>query len=220
MKNSLVNLTLAQDWIIGTLLVILILLVVVKLMYQDRLLSLITLIFSKSYLVRYGKDSNLIFNGFNGLLLIISTLTIGLFLYLVGYFYRPSIMAESGLNLFIKLALITPFYLLLRFVLGWLLATLFEVKTQQLQVVFSKMSYLFCAVISILPFLLLTFLLKNHNFFVFKITILVFGGLLVVRYLNIMIYNKNALDNQWSNFFLYLCALEIAPILLFLKTIW
>ncbi|GAB1308346.1 DUF4271 domain-containing protein [Urechidicola sp. KH5] len=210
---------LAPDWVVAVFIAILILLVIVKLLFQERLIGLMLLPFSRSYMMKFSKESSMLFNGFNALTFLIASLIFGLILHAAAVFYLPELEDLGSLLLFFEFCLVLPVYLFLRFTLGVLLAMLFDVKTQQMFLAFVKTSYLFASLLAMAPFLLLTYLLRNNNIIVFNLLVLLFGGLLIVRYVNVVNYNKNALDNQWSNFFLYLCALEIAPILLFLKTI-
>ncbi len=213
------NLLLNEDWITLVFLVIFLLLVVAKLIYKERLFELLILFFSKKYFLKYSKESPLIFNGFNTLLFTVLTIILSLFLLVFIVEYKPELIQNQSIYLFIKINFGVALFFFFRFFLGYVLGVLFDVKQEQLLLSFSKISYLFNNVLFILPFLLFTFFIKKHNFLVFQFTLFLFSTLLIIRYIFIFRTNKSLLHKHWSNFFLYLCALEIAPLLLILKIV-
>lgn len=213
------NLLLNNDWITLVFLIIFLLLVVAKLIYKERLFELFTLFFSKKYFLKYSKETPLIFNGFNALLFVMLNIILSLIILVFTLQYKPELIENQGFYFFLKINIGVTLFFFFRFLLGFLLGLLFSVKQQQLSLSFAKISYLFNSMLFILPFLLFTFFIKKHNFLVFQFTILLFTTLLIIRYIFVFRTNKNLLYKQWSNFFLYLCALEIAPLLLILKIV-
>jgi len=213
------NLLLNNDWITIVFLAIFLLLVVVKLLYKERLFELATLFFSKRYFLKYGKEIPLIFNGFNSLLFLILNLVLSLMILVFAIEYKSELIGNQSLLFFLKINIGVALFFFFRFLVGFLLGLLFDIKQHQLMLSFAKMSYLFNTVLIIVPFLLFTFFIKKHNFLVFQFTLLLFSTLLIIRYIFVFRTNKSSLHNRWSNFFLYLCALEIAPLLLILKIV-
>ena len=213
------NLLLNNDWITFVFLTVFLPLVVVKLIYKERLFKLATLFFSKKYFLKYGKESPLIFSGFNTFLFVTLNIVLSLMILVFVIEYKPELIENQSLYFFLKINIGVAMFFFFRFLLGFLLGFLFDVKQQQMILSFTKMSYLFNSMLFILPFLLFTFFIKKHNFLVFQFTMLLFATLLIVRYIFVFRTNKSLLHNKWSNFFLYLCALEIAPILLLLKIV-
>ena len=213
------NLLLNNDWITFVFLFIFLLLVVTKLIYKERLFELATLFFSKKYFLKYGKETPLIFNGFNLLLFLILNIVFSLIVLVFAIEYKPELIGNQSILFFAKMNIGVTLFFFFRFVIGFLLGLLFDIKQHQLMLSFAKMSYLFNTVLFILPFLLFTFFIKKHNFLVFQFTLLLFSTLLIIRYVFVFRTNKSTLHNRWFNFFLYLCALEIAPILLILKIV-
>ena len=102
MNNYFLILSLKNDWITFIFLLIFILLVLVKLIYKERLFLLSLVGVSKKYFLKYGKDNQLIFNGFNLVLFIVQTLIGMLIVYAFLYFYSPRIVEESSF-LFLKI---------------------------------------------------------------------------------------------------------------------
>lgn len=213
------NLLLNNDWITIVFLVVFSLLVAVKLIYKERLFELLILPISKKYFLKYGKETPLIYNGFNTLLFIILNIILSLIILVFAIEYKPELVASNSFNFFIKINIGVALFFLSRFLLGYFLGLLFETKQQQLLLSFAKINYLFNSALLILPFLLFTFFIKKHNFLVFQFTLLLFSTLLIIRYIFVFRTNKSLIQKKWSNFFLYLCALEIAPLLLILKIV-
>ena len=105
----------------------------------------------------------------------------------------------------------------LRYFLGYLLASLVEVNTLHLKVAFAKATYFFALSVVLVPFLLLVFYAKSYNLLFFRLAVLVLIILLIARYVFVFKNNKSEVFSRIFYFILYLCALEIAPILLFFK---
>ncbi len=216
MNNYFLILSLKNDWITFIFLLIFILLVLVKLIYKERLFLLSLVGVSKKYFLKYGKDNQLIFNGFNLVLFIVQTLIGMLIVYAFLYFYSPRIVEESSF-LFLKIFSTLSIVFLIRYLIGKGLGILFDVKNTHNQISFVKMSYLFSIFLLILPFLLLLFYSEKYNLMFFQLLIAILSILLIIRYLFILINNKNYIASRLFYFILYLCTLEIASILIVFK---
>ena len=209
----------SNDWISFIFFIIFLLLGVCKFIYNERLFQLLVLFLSKKYIVKYSKDSNLILNGFNALIYTVLVLVLGLFgLFLIGY-SKPEIVAENSLAIYLKVVLGITSYFLARYLLGLGLGYLFQVKNEQQMLSFVKMSYFFSVSLLIFPFLIFVFFVKSHYLLLFKVTFAIFATLLIARYIIVFNSNKNRVFEKKFNFFLYLCALEIAPLLVISKMI-
>lgn len=213
------NLLVKSDWITGVFSLIFLLLGIVKYLYNDRLVELTTLFFTNRYFLNYAKESRLIFNGFNVILFAVQIIILSLFIFLLVQFYFIEFYFENDLLFFIKINIGILIFFLIRFLVGYLLALLFEIGQEQKQVTFSKMSYLFALSILILPFLLLVFYVKNFNLLLFQLLSLLLTILLIMRYVFVLKNNKSVVLSRLFYFILYLCALEIAPMLLIFKII-
>jgi len=84
--------------------------------------------------------------------------------------YKPELIENQSLYFFLKINIGVAMFFFFRFLLGFLLGFLFDVKQQQMILSFTKMSYLFNSMLFILPFLLFTFFiflrLTPLNFFI------------------------------------------------------
>ena len=79
------------------------------------------------------------------------------------------------------------------------------------------MNYLSNLMLWSLPLILLSFYLQFFKSATLKITILFFIIMLVFRYVLLLINNKKLILNNLFYFILYICTLEIAPLILILK---
>ncbi len=206
-----------NDWVTVAFIIVFLLLGIVKLLYKERLIKLVSLFFSKKYLLNYGKESQLVINWFNTALFIVQIIIFSLFW--VAYFvlYKSDIVIDNSLEIFIKACLSLTVFFFFRYLIGKLLGVLFGIKQQQESLTFAKMSYLYNISLLVLPFLLFIFYEKTYNLLAFQLLIVVFAILLIVRYVVIVQNNKKIVFRNLFYFILYLCALEIAPVLLIFK---
>jgi hypothetical protein len=216
MNNFIPIPSLKNDGITLIFLLIFILLVVVKLIYNERLFLLTTIGISKKYFLNYGKESRLIFNGFNSILFIVQSLIGMLIVYAFLQFYQPELVQESSF-LLLKIFLGLSIIFLIRYLIGKGFGILFDVENTHNHISFEKMSYLFSILLLILPFLLLVFYIEKYNFLFFQLLIAVLTILLTIRYLFLFSNNKKQIASRLFYFILYLCALEIAPIFIIYK---
>jgi hypothetical protein len=70
------------------LLLILLLIAIANYIYKERLFQLVLGFFTKRYLVRFGKDNNLIFNGFNAILFVVQLLIFSLLVFFFNFFIQ------------------------------------------------------------------------------------------------------------------------------------
>jgi hypothetical protein len=206
-----------NDWIMIAFIIIFSLLAIVKWLYKDRLFMLVTIFFSKDYFLKYGKESQLVFNWFNSILFIIQSIIISFLLLAYCVFYKPEIIQQNNSQLFLKIILLVSLFFLVRYIIGKFLAVIFELNKQHDHITFAKISYLYSSTLLILPFVFSIFYIKSYNLLAFHVTISIFTILLIIRYVVIFNNNKKVIFSQMFYFMLYLCALEITPILLILK---
>ncbi|AOW21028.1 DUF4271 domain-containing protein [Urechidicola croceus] len=213
------NLLLQNDWITFVFLIIFILLGVVKFIFKDRLNDLILLFVSKKYFLNFGKEKKPVISRFNFILFIVQTLVLTLLFFSYLEFYQPKLLLNNNFELFVQIFVGLIIFFAIRYVIGFVLGRLFEVNQLHEEITFAKVSYLFSISIIILPLVLFVFFMKNYNLFIFQLTLLVLLILLIFRYLFIFRNNKKRVISKLFYFILYLCALEIAPMLLIFKLI-
>jgi hypothetical protein len=206
-----------NDWIALVFLIILFILAVVKLVFNERLSHANTLFFSKKYLsIYYTKEKTNVFNLFQLLLFIVQILSISLFFYVFVNYFQLN-LSVSKLNLYVIILIGTSCYFIIRFSVGFFLASIFEVLKIHNRIVYQKINYFNNLILWLLPFLVFSIYVPSFQHFFFKITLIVFMLLLIIRYSLLLVNNKKLIFRNLLYFILYLCALEIAPLVIILK---
>jgi hypothetical protein len=121
--------------------------------------------------------------------------------------------------LFLKIVGLLGLFFLIRCIVGVLLAMLFQLSKLHKSIIFVKITYLFAISVFIFPLLIIIFCANKYNLLFFQSTLFLLGVLLIARYVFVAKNNKNMMLSGLFYFKLYLCALEIAPLLLILKLI-
>jgi hypothetical protein len=206
-----------KDWIALIFFTILIILVVIKLSFKERLNYTSTLFFSKiNFATYFNKENRNIFNMFQILFFIIQLLVLSLLFYVLAVYFKPN-FKPLNLNSFLIILAGVFLYFVFRYLIGLFLATIFDLTEIHKKFVYEKASYFNSLSLSVLPFLLLVFYTDGYKNIFSKATLILFMFLLLVRYVWVVSNNKKLIFNNLLYFILYLCALEIAPLVIILK---
>jgi len=216
MFEGIERLSLTRDWITIILLMALVLIAIIKFSYSERFVKLFSLSYSEKYFTNYHKSKPLIFNTFHFLFFIIINFNISLLIYYAVKAFDPSKISHD-FSFFLQIVLVVLFYFIARYLIGYLLSIVFSLSEEQDHVTLLKVSNL--AYLSVLFFPLLV--LINYSSFALHKILITFSLTVAIIFLLIRYYSiiKN-LKLNFNNFFylfLYLCALEIAPILVIYK---
>jgi hypothetical protein len=205
------------DWISAVFFIILIILVVLKTTFNERLLHTGMLIFSKKYISNYfNKDKSGVLNLYQVLFFVLQVLIISLFLNVVYHFFETSTYSFS-LNTYLIILSCVSLFFIIRFILGYILAVILNLKAIYKKILYEKINYLNSLILwMIIPLLLLLYTKNNYTILLW-INIVLFVGLLIMRYGLLLKNNKSLLFNNLFYFILYLCALEISPLVIILK---
>ena len=206
-----------NDWITFIFLVILIILTIENFLFENRLLNTSSFFLKKKKMLFYfNKEKNIFLNLFQILFFIVQLLTISLILYFLNPFLGLKI-GFTGFKLYIVVCIGVSLYFTFRLLTGIFLAFIFNIKPIHQKFSFEKISYFNNLILWILPLLILSSYAKQFDDLIFKITIFVFLFLLIIRYSLLLINNKKLIFNNLFYFILYLCALEIVPLVIILK---
>ena len=207
-----------NNWITFTFLFIITLIAALRFIYNERLVNISTLFLSKKYLLIYfNKEKNSVQNLFQIILFIIQILTISILIYLSGAVFPTFISIENSLNTFIFIILGVIFYFSIRYFIGKFIAFIFNLNALQNKLTYEKINYLNNLILWVLPFLIIAFYNTSSNYLLLKITFTITFILLIMRYILLIVNNKKLVFNGLFYFILYLCALEIAPLVIILK---
>jgi len=202
-----------KDWITLLFLGISLLIVMASFLNARRLKQLFALPYNDLYLVNY--DSN-IWHPFNILLFVIANLILGLFIYLgMTEFYPDKVLFTS--NLFLKILGLLMIYWMFKYLSGLLVAFLFEIKKWQKKMTFVKISYFFSSSLYLLVFLIFSVYSFTNSTTFLIIIISFYSILLLIRYFHFLRIHRRDIIANLFYFILYLCALEIAPLLIAIK---
>ncbi len=208
MNEASERILISQDWITITLLLVIALLLFNKLKHGERFRRLQSLLFNNVYINDYSKTIPLIFNVFNNVFSVIIILVISLLFFVVLNDYHPGNINYNVIYFF-KIVFYVFTFIVIRFVIGLLLGSIFEMEKEQQYFTFLKLSYLsnFCLII--IPVLIINFYIDLAVFS--KLLILVAVLLLLFYYFKLIKNNHKLIFSNLFYFILYLCALEIAP---------
>ncbi len=205
-----------KDWITLIFVVIFGLFALSKYINNDRFLRLFSLIYSRNYLVLYQKQTPVLVNSFHIIFAAIQVLTFALTVF-IGIKAYNSVARELELTFFLTILAGVFTFFVLRFFLGKLLAVIFEKEKDFEYVTYLKMSYLSNFCLLIYPVLLIAYY-AQYNSVKFSFFVLVLAVILLLLYYALIIRNNQKMIlKRLFYFILYLCALEIAPIILLYK---
>lgn len=206
-----------NDWITLVFFSIFVILVIIKLYFNERLAHTSILLFSKKYLaIYYNKEKKKVFNYFQILFFLVQILTFSLIFFKILTYKKPSFTPLDG-NIFLIILIGVSLYFAIRFLIGFFLAAIFNLTEIHKKILYEKLNYFNSLVVSMLPFLLFLFYAETDQSIFYKIALVVFGVLLVLRYILVLRNNKKLIFSNLFYFILYLCALEIAPLVIILK---
>lgn len=206
-----------NDWITVVFLIILIVLAIQKFYFRNMQLHTSVFFLKKNKLASYfNKEKNIFFNLYQVLSFIVQLASISLLLYFLTDILEVK-TTDSNLNLFIKIVFIVSFYFLIRFVIGVFLASIFNLEILHKKVFYEKTNFFNNLVLWMLPFLVFISYSKQVGSLFIKITVTFFILLALIRYALLIINNKKLAFNNLFYFILYLCVLEIAPLVIIIK---
>lgn len=208
----------SPDWLTIVFLVILLLIAVIKNNFSEQLSSLFSLLYSDKYYSDFGKVKPLIWNNFNILFFLIFILVSAVMIYYsLNAYVNDSFRFDLGY--FLKILAGVLIYLVVRYTFEVILSSLFEIFEEYKFFSFVKLSNLFLISVYLLPVLLFITYVNSSQYVIFIGAALIFLALVILfRYIKAIQYDRINFSNIFY-LFLYLCALEIAPIILIYKLI-
>ena len=145
-----------NDWISFVFLIILIVLVIAKASYKDRLLYTNMLFIQKKHLlIFYKEDKHIAFSSFQLYLFVVQVLVISLLVYFLNNYYSINSFLSNFRGYLIILSSFVC-YFLARFTIGFILSEVFDIKKLYKRVAYDKISYFSNITLWLLPFVLIT----------------------------------------------------------------
>lgn len=205
-----------NEWITWVFLLVFLILVLVKLGYPRRFRTFLSVYVSKNFFLEYANEIAEKLNFFSIALFLVQNLLVAVFLFLciTNFSLVPF---ENSLWLYIELFLGVSIYLFSLYGIGYLLSRLFSLESVYESIIIYKYSYLKVASIISIPLLLLASYNPTNSEVLFYLMLGGVSFLLTVRWFHILRHNNKLFLERLFYFILYLCALEIAPLLLVYK---
>lgn len=196
---------LSEDWVTLVFLCCFVLLAIVKLHNPERLLGFYIAFFTQGFIKKNADETTSFFSVFYILSFLFTSIIISLII-------RVFIFQKTFFD-FLAIISIVSLYLLMHFFIVFLISKTFELQETIRYFLLTKIGYLFTICLCIFPLLILHHYRLN-NLIVFSVFI---GVLLLFRAFLILKNNKKLIFNQLFYFILYLCTLELAPLLIIYK---
>jgi hypothetical protein len=209
--QALEKITISTNWIPLVLVFLFAIIAVLKIIDAEKLKGYVFALFNKGFIEDEAAEDASLFSAFYRLLLIFSTTVLALII--------SSFVAERNVNLalsfssFFSVFKVVFSYLIIKSLFEVALVRLFLIKKQVRFYLVSKFSSLY----SISFFLLVFFILfqfspLNYSCFIYITAILFF-----LRFILQLGNNKNLVFGELFYFILYICAFEIAPLIILFK---
>ncbi|MFD2099836.1 DUF4271 domain-containing protein [Flagellimonas iocasae] len=200
------------DWMTLVLFISLLIFALGKYLYHSKFLNFIILPFNDKYVLLHNKKGQL-FNWFHILLTIFQAINLSFFLFLSLKAF-DALPHNKELNVFFMILGFLVLFQIGKLVLQFVNGFVFNTQDLVSELVFSKISYLnHGSIILFLSNVVLVYILIDSKIVVYAtiILILLINGIGVIKLLKN--YQK-AMFPYFVYFILYLCALEIAPLVI------
>ena len=216
MFEGIERIILSKDWITILFVLVLAVITVIKYNFSDRFTKLFSLTYADKYYTDYIKNNPLILNKFHSLFFFVIFLNISMLIYFAFQVIDPPFF-DNNIYSFIQILTIVVLYLVLRYFLGYILGEIFDLHQQQKQLTFLKLSNLSLLSLLLFPLLIvLNYSVGPYHHIVITIGIILVVFLFLLHYYNLL--KKDKINfNSLFYLFLYLCALEIAPLIVIYK---
>lgn len=208
--QALERIDFSNNWLTLVCVFALLLLVVLKTINQQKLFGYSRAFFIKGFIVKKTEDRESLFNIFNIVLLCFSAIVYATFFSLIAELFLD---ITTSFTVFISVLSFVVIYIIIFLVLDVGLANLFEVKNETSYLFSSKIAYLYNTSLILFPVLIVISYSNLSKY----VLLGVFIALFLLSLLLLFVNNKNLILNKLFYFILYLCALEIAPLLIIYK---
>jgi len=200
-----------EQWITIVLLFLLICISVLKFFDKTKLLGYFGAVFSKNFIDREVEEYTGYLNKFQILIFFFTIVVLSILNYKFVVFYKLN--TEKGIQTFSIIFLVIFSYFIIKRSLEYLISILFNLKIQSRFFLVSKFSYLY----SISFFIFIAIIITQYTALSILFLLYFSGFLFLIRFALHFFNNKKLIFSQLFYFILYLCAFEIAPLLILFK---
>lgn len=212
MNDALLRTVENVDWITIILSCSVLFMVLAKQLFYSRFITFIILPFNNKYVFMYNKKDKLL-HWFTIFLSIFQIINFALFIYLVNDIFSSSKLTNSS-YLFYGIIGFLVVYFLTKVLLQLANGLIFNITDIITEYLFKKISYLnYSGLVMFIANILLTYVLKDSKTVVYVSSFLI----LLINVIGLVIVLRNhqkLIANNFFYFILYLCTLEITPLVL------
>ncbi|MBQ4913049.1 DUF4271 domain-containing protein [Maribacter sp. MMG018] len=200
------------DWITLIIFGSLLLLIAAKTLFYSRFLNFMILPFNNKYILMYNKKEKL-FNWFHILLTIFQIINTSMFIFLSWKAYiKPETKDPEFIFLIILAAIFL--FLVLKISLQLINGFIFDAYNLTNEFVFKKISYLnYGSLVLFIANILLSFVFKDSLILVY-IAATLFLIINIIGWITVIKVHQKFIASYFFYFILYLCTLEIAPLII------
>lgn len=206
-------------WVIGTIFGLVVFFALIRIVFAKHLSEVMLLFYSNRSLLKKNKDDNL-FNSWVFLFLyILFGLTLGMYIYLFGNAVNNQ-FADKGFQWFLALSGIVLGLFMAKILLLRLLAFLFDIHRPinehiaTLYLFFSNIAIIFLPIVVVLSLISFS-LVKYLSYLTLFLLVLLFVFQLIRAFFRILFGYQFSI----AYLFIYLCVLEICPIIILIKVL-
>ena len=215
--EALERYSISNDWLTVAIVLILVLLVVSKKLFENRFEDFTSLFTSGKYLIIKSREHKALF-GFNVLLLFIHILSISLLLFVIYRIISSPATSQTGV-IFLRIFTAYGFFVMLKITVEKIIANIFDIDDVAETYLFHKHTYRNFISILVLPItVFLIYSAFSGKGLLYFLGAAILTGLAYSLY-NVIKKNQGLIGRNWFYFILYLCALEIAPYIILYKLI-
>ncbi|PID69717.1 MAG: hypothetical protein CSA39_03010 [Flavobacteriales bacterium] len=204
----------SNDWITIILLIVITLIILNKLKYSDRFIRVQQILSNNSYINSYSKTAPLLLSTFNIVFYLIFVIIMSFLILALLEIENVVLHTNPLLQFFFIFGLVLGFFSI-RLILGVILGSLFELESKQAYFTYLKIGYMSNFSMIIFPVVVISFYFKAPFFA--KLLLILSVILLLYYYALLVKNNQKFIFGNFFYFILYLCTLEIAPILIAIK---
>jgi len=200
------------DWITLVILSSLLLLTLAKYFYSGMFLNFIILPFNNKY-IGFNNKKGRLSNWFHSLLFFFQIINFSLFIFLLKGVLFSKNTGEIPIYFFIALGFLLLF-LFVKIALQMLSAFVFDANELISSLIFNKISYFnYSSLIAFLANIILTYILQDSEIVIYAALFCIFI-INTIGVVNVLRNHQNLISINVLYFILYLCALEIAPVVI------
>jgi len=197
-----------KDWAVVVFIVALALIAIVKTNFENRFYDFVRLAFSAKY-VKIYKDGSLLMSWFTVIMFFVQLISLSFFVQLILDYYN--IVSKHDYVVFIQIFTIFLVFILAKFLIEKIIATVFDIEEQADMYNMTKVSYRTYIALLLFPINVFLFYNNNTSFLLISCIVSIVLVANLLTYINSIKTYQNIVFGNLLYYILYLCTLEIAP---------